>query len=142
LAVPFDIKPKACPNRLNVKKRGVLTAAILGTENFDVARIDISSLRLEGIAPIRSAFHDVATPFVPFIGKTSKDDCNTIGPDGFMDLVLKFNARQVIRALGKVKHNDIMVLQLRGNLREEFGGTPIKGEDVVVIILKNRRVNF
>jgi hypothetical protein len=142
LAIPFDIKPRACPNRLNVKKRGVLRAAILGTDNFDVNQVDITSLRLEGIAPIRSAFRDLATPFVPFIGKTSKDDCNKIGPDGFLDLVLKFNARKVIRALGKLKHRDIAVLQLRGNLREEFGGTPIKGEDVVVIILKNRHANF
>ncbi|MGD8383662.1 MAG: hypothetical protein PVJ11_16085, partial [Syntrophobacterales bacterium] len=80
LQVALDIKPTSCPNPLNTKKRGVLPAAILGTENFDVTQIDVSTLRLEGVAPIRWNLEDVATPFEPFIGKElCKRDCSEAG---------------------------------------------------------------
>jgi len=36
IEVPVDIKPTSCPNPLNVKSRGVLPVAILGTADFDV----------------------------------------------------------------------------------------------------------
>lgn len=56
--VRLDIRPGACPNRLNIRGGGVLPAAILGTEDFDVNNIDLASLRLrvEGIkysGPVR-----------------------------------------------------------------------------------------
>jgi len=60
--VTIDIKPQSCPNPLNVKSQGVLPAAVLGTENFDVNNINVESILLQGIAPIRSAIQDVATP--------------------------------------------------------------------------------
>lgn len=62
IAVDLDIKPTSCPNPFNVKAQGVLPVAILGTETFDVTQIDIASLRLETVAPIRSSLEDVATP--------------------------------------------------------------------------------
>ncbi|MGD2086184.1 MAG: VCBS repeat-containing protein [Candidatus Aminicenantes bacterium] len=139
LAVPFDIKPKSCPNPLNVKNQGMLPAAILGTGDFDVTTIDIASIRLEGVAPIRTAFEDVTTPFEPYIGKMNKYDCTTEGPDGFIDLTLKFDTGEVVQAIGQVTDGDVMVLELSGNLLEEFGGTPIKGEDVVVILKKKKK---
>jgi subtilisin family serine protease len=68
-AVRVDIKPEGCCNPLNVEAQGVLPVAILGTTTFDVNRINVSTVRLEGVPPLRSAREDVATPFVPFIGK-------------------------------------------------------------------------
>jgi hypothetical protein len=68
-----------------------------------------------------------------------KDDCTTEGPDGFIDLTLKFDTREVVQTIGQVADGDIMVLKLSGNLLEEFGGTPIKGEDVVVILKKKKK---
>jgi hypothetical protein len=53
LAVEFDIKPQSCPNPFNTKSQGVLPAAILGTEGFDVSMVDPASLLLEGVAPLR-----------------------------------------------------------------------------------------
>jgi hypothetical protein len=44
----IDIKPQSFPNPLNVKSKGVLPVAILGTEDFDVSEIDVSSILLEG----------------------------------------------------------------------------------------------
>lgn len=137
--VPVDIKPQSCPNPLNVNSGGVLPAAILGTVNLDVATIDPASIRLQGVAPVRSAFEDVATPLVPFVGKESAFDCTATGPDGLMDLTLKFDHQAVMAALGAVTDGEVLVLKLTGNLLQEFGGIPIEGEDVVSILKKRKK---
>ena len=81
---------------------------------------------------------DVATPFSPYMGKQDAFDCTEAGPDGFMDLTLKFKAQEVVAALGGVNDGDVLVLTLMGNLKEEHGGTQIMGEDVVVILKKGK----
>jgi len=140
--VPVDIHPTSCPNPLNVVgSKGVLPVAILGTEDFDVSQVDPATVvlyREEGneVAPIRWAMEDAATPFAPYTGKEDKYDCNEYGPDGYLDLTLKFDTQEVVAALGDVNDGDIIVLKLTGNLKEEFDGTPIVGEDVVVILKK------
>lgn len=135
--VPVDIKPQSCPNPLNVNSQGVLPVAILGTADFDVTQVDIASVRLEGIDPIRSSFEDVATPFEPF---TSKEDCSLDcteeGPDGHMDLTLKFYTQEVVEVLGEVSDGDCLVLKLMG---VQYDGTSIEGEDVVVILKKGKK---
>lgn len=135
-AVPVDIKPWSCPNPLSVTSRGVLAVAILATEDFDVTQVDPATVQLEGIAPLRWAMEDVGTPFEPYIGKTDAYDCNDWGPDGFMDLTLKFSNQEVVAALGSVTDGEVRVLRLTGNLLPEFDGTPIVGEDVVVVVMK------
>ena len=125
IRVSVDIKPRSWPNPLNVNKKGVLPVAILGTEDFDVTQIDPATVRLEGVAPLRWALEDVGTPGDPLDG-----------PDGFTDLTLKFAAQAIVAVLGPVNDGDVVVLHLTGNLKEEFDGTPIEGEDVVRIIKK------
>jgi len=137
LPVAVDIKPGSCPNPLNVRSRGVLPVAVLGTEDFDVTLIDPASVSLAGVAPLRWAMEDVATPYEPFIGKELDPfSCTTEGQDGYMDLTLKYDTQEVVAALGDVNDGDVLALQLTGNLMDEFGGTPILGEDVVVILDK------
>ena len=139
ISVAFDIKPKSCPNPINTKDKGVLPVAVLGSETFDVTQIDPTSLRLEhlaGVVPLRWALEDVAAPYEPFLGKEDIYDCNVAGPDGFLDLTLKFNVQEVVTALGDLNDGDVLVLHLTGKLLEEYGGTPIVGEDVVRIIKK------
>jgi hypothetical protein len=139
-AVPVDIKPTSCPNPLNVKDKGVLPVAILGTEGFDVGQIDPATVELEGVAPLRWEWEDVATPFEPFVGKEDCfADCNEEGPDGHMDLTLKFKAQEVVAALGEVEDGDCLVLHLTGNLTEEHGGGAFVGEDVVWIKAKGKK---
>jgi hypothetical protein len=53
IEVPLDIHPTSCPNPINFMSRGVVPAAILGTDNFDVSQIDPSTVMLEGVSPIR-----------------------------------------------------------------------------------------
>jgi hypothetical protein len=132
--VPIDIKPQSCPNPLNGGDKGLLPVAILGTETFDVTRVDPATVQLEGVSPIRWALEDVATPFEPYISKEDALDCNTCGPDGYLDLTLKFDTQAIVAALGSVNDRDVLVLELTGNLKPEFGGTFIAGEDVVVIL--------
>ncbi len=138
IEVPVDVKPGGCPNPLNVKSRGVFPVAILGTATFDVTTIDRASIRLAGVAPLRSSLGDAATPFEPFVGKASCSDCTEAGPDGYKDLLLKFDTQQLVAALGQVNDGDCVVLELTGNLKEEAGGNPILGEDVVQILKKGK----
>ena len=125
IEVYVDIKPMSWPNPLNVKSKGVLPVAILGTEDFDVSQIDPATVRLEGVAPLRWALEDVGTASDPLAG-----------PDGIMDLSLKFDRQEIVSELGAVNDGDNVALNLTGNLKVEFGGTPISGQDVVLIIKK------
>ena len=90
-------------------------------------------IALEGVLPLRSALEDVATPFGPFTEKKKATDCTTEGPDGFLDRTLQFDTQAVVAALGPVTDREVLVLKLTGQLLD---GTPIVGEDVVVILKK------
>lgn len=101
-----------------------------------VTQIDLTSIKLEGVSPLRSALEDVATPFVPFVGKKAATDCTTAGADGYLDLTLKFDNQQIAAALGRVTDKEVQVLKLTANLKPEFGDIPIVGEDVIVVLKK------
>ncbi|MGB2809508.1 MAG: GLUG motif-containing protein [Sedimentisphaerales bacterium] len=134
IPVTIDIKPGSCPNPLNVKSKGVLPVAILGSEEFDVNSIDIASIRLAGVAAIRSSFEDVGTPFVD----VNECECSTEGLDGFLDLTLKFETRRIVEAIGEVNDGDELVLELTGVLSDE---TPIEGSDCVIIRGRHKPIN-
>jgi hypothetical protein len=128
--IAIDIKPHSCPNPLNVKSKGVLPVAVLGTEDFDVYEIDVASIELEGVRPIRSDYEDVATPF-----DGELCDCHELGADGFEDLTLKFEKQEIVSAIEPVSDREELVLTLTGEL---FDGTPIEGQDCVVIIRRGK----
>ena len=133
IEAPLDIRPTSCPNPLNVGEKGVLPVAILGAADFDATTVDVATVRLAGVAPLRWAMEDVATPYEPWNYKEDKMDCTTAGPDGYMDLTLKFNAAEVVAALGDINDGDVLVIQLTGDLLD---GRAIAGQDVVVMIKK------
>jgi hypothetical protein len=124
----IDIKPGSCPNPLNVNNKGVLPVAILGLDGFDVTTVDPDSISLEDVTPIYSSYEDVSTP-------VSEDECacTTEGPDGYLDLTLKFKTQDIVDALGEVVDTEIVSMELQGSL---FDGTPIIGSDCVVILKK------
>jgi hypothetical protein len=130
----IDIKPGSCPNPLNVKSRGVLPVAVLGSEDFDVSTIDVASIRLAGVAPTRSSYEDVTTP----VSEANECECSTEGPDGFLDLTLKFEIQRIVEAIGEVDHGDELVLELTGMLSDE---TPIEGSDCIIIRGKHKPLN-
>lgn len=129
LDVPFEIKPGGCPSPLNRNSRGVLPAAVNGTADLDVTKIDPATIRLGGVAPLRYAHEDVGTPVEPFVGKTVSD-CSSEGPDGVQDLTLKFDNQSIAALLGDANPGDAVTLPLTGEL---FDGTAIRGEDVVIV---------
>ena len=128
IQVHIDIKPGSCPNPLNVKNEEVLPVAILGTEDFDVLDIDVASIRLEGISPIRSRYEDAATPFEGEIC-----ECHELGADGYLDLTLKFTTQEIVDAIGDVNDGDEVILTISGKLSD---GSDFAGADCVVIIKK------
>jgi hypothetical protein len=153
--VYFDIKPTSCPNPLNVRpyaidskddqntnviigssfKEGpdrrpplaVIPVAILGTELMDVRTLDPETITINGVAPLRWYYEDVATPAYEI------DDycgCTTNGPDGFLDLTLKFNAAEIIATLDPVSNGDVVQLIITGDYPD---GDPFFGGDCVII---------
>jgi hypothetical protein len=87
-----------------------------------------------GPTPFRGRPSRPGKPSRGLSGKEDAYDCNECGPDGYLDLTLKFDAQEVIAALGDVNDGDVLLLQLTGKLKEGFGGMPIVGQDVVWIL--------
>ena len=143
--VAFDIKPQSCPNPLNINKKGILSAAIIGSEDLDVTQIDLATIKVAGLSPIHFAYEDVTEPYYPLIGKASDMDCTDAGPDGFLDLTLKFRAQDFYAALEEVtgeplRRADGVVAVMSAALISADGDSSaglLVGEDVVRIITKN-----
>jgi len=139
ISVYVDIKPASWPNPLQLKEKGVLPVAICGTEEFDVTTIDPETIQLTleglgvGVSPLRWSYEDVATPYEgePCTG-------HDLDGDGYLDLTLKFKTQEVIQTLGldAFSDRDVVILMLTGNLKAEHGGTPIQGQDCIVILHK------
>ncbi len=142
LNMVIDIKPGGCENPLNVKSRGVLPVAILGTADLDVTTLDPTSFRLvtastfdtDGVPPFKSGVEDVAGPptTVPTCEQTTCSDTGT-GPDGYPDLTLKFKTQDVVELLGDVTDGECVVLYLKG-----IEGNNLVGQDVVLILKKGK----
>ena len=128
--IVVDIKPGSCPNPLNVKSRGVLPVAILGTEDLDVTDIDPLTVTLAGVVPIRSSIEDVSHPW-------NVEGCEDYGVDGYDDLTLKFDTQEIVAALGtSIVDGDVFELPLIGTLTDN---TQIEGADTVLIIKKGKK---
>ena len=104
--VSIDVKPGSCPNAVNLESKGVLSVAILTTDNFDALEVDPVTVQFEGATPLRWAMEDV-------------------DGDGDIDLVFKF----------KVKETNLNDLSLDVYLSgETYGGIEIMGWDQVKIV--------
>jgi len=155
----LDVKPGSCPNPLNIGgaslddigprsgsnmaaggggddpavsegnrgKKAVLPVAILGTDEFDVAQIDAATVLLEGVSPVRWNYEDVATPMPD---DADQCDCHDLGPDGWVDMTLKFDKAEVVAVLGELSDGDVVPLTISGQL---IDGTPFEGVDCVII---------
>jgi len=137
----IDIKPQSCPNPLNLNSKGVLPVAVLGTGDFNVYDIDPTTILLsredhEGIAPIRWNYEDVATPFG---GELC--DCHDLDGDGYLDLTLEFNTKDLIEAqgLGECERDEMISLTITGNLYDEAGGTQIQGSDCIKVLKPEKK---
>jgi hypothetical protein len=134
IEVPLDIHPGSCPNPIGQKGDGKIPVAIAGTDVVSPEQVDIDTLRLMGVAPIEHQIEDVSTPFEPYLGKASLNDCTKLRKDGLADLTLKFDRNilldAIFNAYGNVDSGTVIVLEITGNLLD---GASMTGEDVIVI---------
>ncbi len=131
--ISIDIKPGSWPNPLNLKSRGVLPAAISGSDDFDVYDIDPDTIRLsrEGYdgeaSPIRWNYSDVATPF-----DGDDYDGHELTGDGITDLSLKFKTQEVAESLDLHDlRGETIPVWITGSL---WDGTTFSGDDWLRIL--------
>lgn len=136
----LDIKPGSCPNPFNVKladfagenkpnKGGVLPVALLGSDTFDATTVDLSSLRLEGVEPLLKGgpkVVDVAGPAMD----GGDCACTTAGPDGYPDVMMRFQAQEIAAAIAPLYEGD-RALTLTGYYLD---GVPFEATDCVQIV--------
>jgi len=108
--VEIDIKPGSDRNPINPYARGLLPVAILGSDSFDVANIDVTTLAF-GPSKTEPA-HDLTQPDV------WADHTRDANGDGFVDLITHYRTREVGLALGDTQ------ACLGGKLTD---GTPFEG---------------
>jgi len=131
--IGIDIKPQSCPNPLNIDARGVLPVAILGTDSLDVMDIDPELVMLAGVPPLRYAYEDVATPLAVEEGEDCEEDCcecTEEGPDGYLDLTLKFDIQELVLALGG-REALLQQAQERQYLPLELTAATLDGQEVL-----------
>lgn len=74
--VDIDIKPGSYPNSINLRSRGVVSVAVLTTDDFDSSKLDPASVVFADAPPLRWAIVDVDF-------------------DGDMDSILHFKVREL-----------------------------------------------
>jgi hypothetical protein len=102
----LDIKPTSCPNPINVGSNGnnaAVSIAVLGTAAQDVMNIDPTTIALWSedcvtgpVYALDFAYEDVSAPF----DATARCECTTAGPDGIVDLRLRFARLDLVNGLG------------------------------------------
>jgi hypothetical protein len=86
IEVAIDIKPGSDRNPINLKSKGVIPVAILGSDEFDVTTVDVTTLAF-GPAGAPPA-HDLTEPGT-YVGHL--EDVNG---DGLLDLVAHFHTQE------------------------------------------------
>ena len=157
--VDIDIKPGSCPNPFNGKSKGSVPVAIVGTGEFDVTDIDITSIKLAGVEALKAGVIDDSTQPIGDV-VVDPDPCYNCfdaeenfncdldpdidGDDAYCgdeedDLIVKFDTQALADAIaeltGGVDRDECVELTLTGATNDGF---PIEGYDSVLIRTKIR----
>lgn len=114
LTVSVDIKPGSVTNPFNIRSEGLLPVAILGSPKVNVSQVDLTSIKLAGITPVRSAV-------------------SNLQGDGYANLVLHFRNQDLAGVLVGVTDGEVVGLELTGVLLD---GTVLKGTDSITVMAK------
>lgn len=128
LVLPLDIKPGKCPNSVKRDANGAVWMVLLGTGDFDITQIDGATLQLMRADGVGGAVLPQGSPRLkdeaaPFSGEPC--GCHSLGPDGLMDLRMKFHTLDIENVL----ELDAMPTGVMVELK--LAGTTLKGEPVV-----------
>ncbi len=95
ITIDLEIKPGSDPNAINPSDEGVTPVAILGSDTFDVAGVDATTLAFgsDGAAPA----HDLSDP-AEFAGHLEDVD-----GDGFTDLISHYRTEETGIAFGEMQ---------------------------------------
>jgi hypothetical protein len=134
LEASMDIRPGACPNRLNPRWHRRIKVALHGTEDFDVADVDLASVRLydatfskSGVPARRSKVRRAGKPAI----NGESCECPPRGQDEFADLLFTFSAADLARLVGRRHLGEDVVLVLSGRLHD---GIAFTARDCVRIV--------
>ena len=132
-----DIRPCNCPNPLNLFADGILPVAISVTGGYGVEDIDQGSIKLEGVSPIgdpplEPQIRDITNPYSS--NPQECDDCWAEGPDGADDLLLFFDAAEVVDSLPPdTEDGDCVFLEVTGQFNTSNGPDEFAAGDNVLI---------
>jgi hypothetical protein len=135
LELPLDIKPRMCPNTVMRNTNAAVWAALLGTDDFDITQVRMSSLLLsradgEGgsLVPKNTKFKDEGTPF-----EGDLCDCHADGRDQKPDVRMKFKTDAMVEAflLNDEPSGSSIELIVTGQLND---GTVIFGRDCILLV--------
>jgi hypothetical protein len=88
------VKPGSCTAPVNLRSRGLTPVAIIATDSFDPARLNMNSIQFAGtLPPTRISRQDVGAP---------NAICNDTSPDGRVDLILLFDTQQLVAAVSSL----------------------------------------
>jgi hypothetical protein len=119
IEVEIDVKPGSDPNSINLKSKGVVPVAVMGSADFDVTVIEVTTL-LFGPA--------LATPAHDLTGQGAyQDHVQDVNDDGYPDLVSHYSVRET-----GLRRDDTEACVVG----ETLSGIPIEGCDSVRIVGK------
>jgi hypothetical protein len=118
IAAEIDIRPWSDSNPVNPFSRGVVPVAILGSDTFDVADVDVTTLAF-GPEAAPAAF-DLTNPWVYLFSHWD------VNHDGKKDLLSHYRTEETGIAMGDTE------ACLTG---ETLDGTPMEGCDVITTVL-------
>ena len=134
IAVSVEI----CPERLQVGSGGSLAVSIAGSATLDVRTIDPKSVRVVGVKtkdPVNN--YSISPVAAPLLGRTGLGNCVAL-PDRYLDLTVRVEMRELVQGLEqtigrRLRDRETIAVTVTGQLKKEFGGAPIVGEDLVVV---------
>ncbi|UCE60018.1 MAG: hypothetical protein JSU63_21565 [Phycisphaerales bacterium] len=137
----LDVKPGGCPNFVNRRSRGYLKMALLGTADFDVNDIDMSTVLLSRMDGHDGALHLpgwMGEPNVILDDMGSPSDlegceCGSDFTDGFVDALVRFRTPQVVEELGlyDFEPRDTVEVMVTG---ETYDGTGFVATDCIRLV--------